>query len=1656
MSGAINQSIVYEFTAKNLDGITNQIKAMYEQVAQMAPALAKGITGARSGLKDYARTLSELETRGRQIGGTVNEMYAQRKRLVSQLEQEIRKLNSSAQKDPGRTKNLEGLTKELEFQRSLLRAEYDKIKAAKEEEKQTSKLRSQIDLMNDHLKRSTVYAQQAQNGFIGIANDAARARKEADAYAAALRYANRAVATNPNDKAALAQQSALQQAHAMAVNKAKELTEAERNQQREELRTREAARAAHRERMAADRERRTALREQALQQQAIASGIRSTIGPLIQMAGAYIGIRGIINQIGQGIDFNLMIEQSTTAFTVMTKSQVKAQELMSDLKKLQSQTGIGIREGAAGAKSLLAYGFGVEDITDNLVRLKTVAGAVGAPLEDIVYVYGTLRTQGRAYTRDIMQFAMRGIPIYEALATTMGKPVSQIKALTEAGKVGFPEVEKAFKWLVGGGGPFSGMLEARMQTLAGKIDLLGKTWESSLGKMAEASDGPLRELVGALQKALEGIDLSMVGRTVADLISAFTALLPALQAVAAVIGTIARGFALIVNAVASFIKNGGLLKTLFLAMTVFFGMMIAQTVTASAGIVAFGTSALTATPAVATLTAAVRGLGAALSGFLTGPVGMVLGAIGILAGVGTIDFVVNQGIQSAKDFQNQASLDPRLQRDYQYASSGLLAPGQAISRYQGSAQFGGATGNANIMFSTNEEAVRFSQQVMETEKKFNDAIKKIPTILSHADYMTKLWSGEDMTKYIDATTAEAQRIKGDMLKELSSTSSVLAKFGVTVPQALSQFFSNLVNKIQTLGYIAPTTAGNEKDAQKRFVDFKANVLPKLPGYSDQKMFEGILKGSNGYVDPKSDYGKELASKMESAGNQLADVLFNIITKLEVSFNESDQLLARKLRPLYEEFKSVKGKKGTMDVFDQREYQVKMTQTELDNIELEHEQAMKSLQKKYDDAEIKDINLFNAEKAALERYFAMKTAQQTLTEKFDLRQMDLEMDAANRQIALMDLAHQKEMALLQEEAKAKDGMNAEYYKKKMALMEKNFRDERQSARFDSAVSKEIPTMKRDIMDLIDGSLAAFSKMSGPRQSAVWKDTSKLDEEIARLTSVLDAMIKNNPDAVRAGGAATDVASTLIDLEAKKLKMNEESWQSQLDYWKAGVDNFVNDVSQITQGITGIMGALGTKIASGSDIGAMVKSFTQGQSMAQGEAGLVSQGGASASEAGGGLVAGLGQMGGDLITQAIATFADLLLQVESVNKVFNFMGTILGQTVETLKPLLDIIFASIVDVLEPMGAALGAALRPVFGILKILLVTTEVTIRLLLIPLQLLGAVLTWLYDSIIVPVGNAIIDMFNGLFTMLNNLLGWAGVHINLIRRLTTTAEQELAKKAIDRLAIDLDYLREKIRAEADSRIKSAKDLYEVGAIRASEYERKVKALDQIKNYVSDQQVSQLVNVNMTLEEMLGLYKTMYQLQKDYEKTNDPAAIAQFYATTMQNIVDSFRVPQVFQTAGEKIVEAAEKLVLAAEALARDNTSASAAPTYTAAQQAAIDKIAQLEHQRTWFNSDVIDRLIVQQKAILHALGTPGYAIGSLAITRDQFANIHEGEMIIPKSFADGIRSGDLTLGGKGGSIGGDTYVVQVTVQGSVQAENDLADTIAEAIYRRRTRGQLTR
>ena len=186
-------------------------------------------------------------------------------------------------------------------------------------------------------------------------------------------------------------------------------------------------------------------------------------------------------------------QQFEIAFETMLGSGQKAKTMISDLAKLAATTPYDMKGVVTGAKQLLAYGFAANEITETMRRLGDVSAGLGLNLQDLTWLYGTTMVQGRLFTRDLMQFTGRGIPLTEELAKQFGVTKDKVSELVTAGKVGFPEVKKAIESLTNEGGKFGGLMEKQSHSITGQISNIEDTIEMAINDLGTQTEGLMND-----------------------------------------------------------------------------------------------------------------------------------------------------------------------------------------------------------------------------------------------------------------------------------------------------------------------------------------------------------------------------------------------------------------------------------------------------------------------------------------------------------------------------------------------------------------------------------------------------------------------------------------------------------------------------------------------------------------------------------------------------------------------------------------------------------------------------------------------------------------------------------------------------------------------------------------------------------------------------------------------------------------------------------------------------------------------------------------------------------------------------------------------------------------------------------------------------------
>jgi hypothetical protein len=382
------------------------------------------------------------------------------------------------------------------------------------------------------------------------------------------------------------------------------------------------------------------------------------------------------------------------------------------------------------------------------------------------------------------------------------------------------------------------------------------------------------------------------------------------------------------------------------------------------------------------------------------------------------------------------------------------------------------------------------------------------------------------------------------------------------------------------------------------------------------------------------------------------------------------------------------------------------------------------------------------------------------------------------------------------------------------------------------------------------------------------------------------------------------------------------------------------------------------------------------------------------------------GGDFFTMFVATFGEMLGQVEMFSKILNPINTILSTMFQFLSPIIDAVLKPLVKVLQAVGVTMAAVLYPVIALFSLLS--------------SIINAVVEKLRDFI-----NWMIRGINKFIEGINKWIEWTGMQIPKMKEWLDEAD---LPKMLNQLSIDMDYLSDKIKEEADLRKDSIRDLYEVGAISATDYEAQVKAINDLIAPLEgmDDVTQALRDTPMTLEEMVEVWKKMDEANTQAEQGSYEMLqlIYRDFPTWLKDYISDSPSPGASARYGgtEGMSGAISKEVLDQLAYYRDRV--------TLAQRSG--NFAEIAEYTALYNT------------LASSNGLPYYAKGTNNITQDGLAFLHKGEAVIPAKDNGPFQPS------------GETVYINVEVHGSVKSENDLIDAIASGLSRRRMTGATVR
>ena len=185
-------------------------------------------------------------------------------------------------------------------------------------------------------------------------------------------------------------------------------------------------------------------------------GAAKGVSPALMVAGggAIALTAGLVAMAGASLKFSNEVDRNRQQLTLFTKDVNATNAIIAQLKVTADATSLGLPGLLEATKTLAAYGLKAKDAGTATKLLGDLALGDNEKLQRFAVNLGQISSIGRAYTVDLKQFAMAGIPIFEALSKVMNVSTAEVLRLAEQGKVTYPIVIKAIDELTKKGASF--------------------------------------------------------------------------------------------------------------------------------------------------------------------------------------------------------------------------------------------------------------------------------------------------------------------------------------------------------------------------------------------------------------------------------------------------------------------------------------------------------------------------------------------------------------------------------------------------------------------------------------------------------------------------------------------------------------------------------------------------------------------------------------------------------------------------------------------------------------------------------------------------------------------------------------------------------------------------------------------------------------------------------------------------------------------------------------------------------------------------------------------------------------------------------------------------------------------------------------------------
>lgn len=253
-------------------------------------------------------------------------------------------------------------------------------------------------------------------------------------------------------------------------------------------------------------------------------GLSKMAGNLAMAAGMSPAMQGLARSLGSvGVKF-LLIGTAIAGLVKFMKSAImqadefrkqqirlmplldnnasKTKMFMNEIMTLAARTGFASTSMFELAESLMQLGVSAQNVPQVSKLLAGLSGGSEQRMKSIAKAYSDVMMKGRLMGQEALQFANAGIPIYKALADSMGVTAGKVRKMMEEGQISADQMARALTEY-GQLRNISGQISENMKTVSGQLSRISTLFRQIMGEIGSGKDTMLADFLRVIGNILE-------------------------------------------------------------------------------------------------------------------------------------------------------------------------------------------------------------------------------------------------------------------------------------------------------------------------------------------------------------------------------------------------------------------------------------------------------------------------------------------------------------------------------------------------------------------------------------------------------------------------------------------------------------------------------------------------------------------------------------------------------------------------------------------------------------------------------------------------------------------------------------------------------------------------------------------------------------------------------------------------------------------------------------------------------------------------------------------------------------------------------------------------------------------------------------------------